>query len=280
MVVLVTGASGQLGQALQAIAPSYPELEMHFAGSAEADVTDMYSLETIVARLKPDFCINAAAYTAVDKAESEQEKAFAVNTAGAKNIAEVCQHHDVTLIHVSTDFVFDGSKRAPYTEEDETKPQGVYGMTKRNGEREIESVLKKYFIIRTSWLYSQFGQNFMKTMLRLAAERPSLGVVNDQTGTPTHAIDLAKAILAIIQSSSDAYGIYHYSNEGETTWYGFAKAIFEVNTIDIQINPIATSAYPTPASRPVYSVLDKSKIRKAFGLSIPHWEDALKNTAQ
>ena len=278
MVVLVLGASGQLGQALQAIAPLYPELVVHFSGSAEADVSDIESLETVVARLKPDFCINAAAYTAVDRAESEQEKAFAVNTAGAKNIAEVCKHHDVTLIHVSTDFVFDGSKQAPYTEEDETNPQGVYGLSKRDGEREIESVLKKYFIIRTSWLYSQFGQNFMKTMLRLAAERPSLGVVNDQTGTPTHAIDLAKAILVIIQSGSNAYGIYHYSNEGETTWYGFAKAIFEVNAIDIIVNPIATSAYPTPARRPAYSVLDKSKIRKVFGLSIPHWEDALKNT--
>jgi len=277
MVVLVTGASGQLGQALQAIAPSYPELTFHFASSGEADITDRSGLDEIFSRLKPDFCINAAAYTAVDKAESEPEKAFAINKLGARNLAEVCHSNNATLIHISTDFVFDGNKETPYSESDSTHPQSVYGQSKRDGEREIEKILPRHYIIRTSWLYSQFGHNFMKTMLRLAQERSSLSVVNDQMGTPTHAVDLAKALIAIILSRKEAYGIYHYSNEGIATWYDFAKKIFEVNNIDIQVHPIPTSAYPTPAKRPKYSVLNKSRIKKEFEISITHWEDALKN---
>ena len=273
MVVLVTGASGQLGQALQSIGPEYKDITFYFASSREADITDISGLETIFSRIAPDYCINAAAYTAVDKAESDSENAYKVNVEGAANIAKVCNKYNTALIHVSTDFVFDGNKTTPYTEEDETNPQGVYGRTKREGEIEIKKNLREHYIVRTSWLYSQYGNNFMKTMLRLAAERESLGVVNDQTGTPTHAVDLARAIMTIITSGIKQYGVYHYSNEGETTWYGFADKIFEVNAIDIDLKPIPTEAYPTPAKRPAYSVLDKSKIKKVFGIEISNWED-------
>lgn len=273
MVVLVTGASGQLGQALQSIGPEYKDITFYFASSREADITDISGLETIFSRIAPDYCINAAAYTAVDKAESDSENAYKVNVEGAANIAKVCNKYNTALIHVSTDFVFDGNKTTPYTEEDETNPQGVYGRTKRGGEIEIKKNLREHYIVRTSWLYSQYGNNFMKTMLRLAAERASLGVVNDQTGTPTHAVDLARAIMTIITSGIKQYGVYHYSNEGETTWYGFADKIFEVNAIDIDLKPIPTEAYPTPAKRPAYSVLDKSKIKKVFGIEISNWED-------
>ena len=275
MVVLVTGASGQLGQALQYIAHNYQGVTFYFASSGEADITDKQALEQVFENVKPDFCINAAAYTAVDKAESEPEKAFAVNVTGAKNLAETCRDFETELIHISTDFVFNGEKENPYTEDDLTNPIGVYGKTKREGEQEIESILPQHYIIRTSWLYSQFGVNFMKTMLRLASERPSLGVVSDQQGTPTNAVDLARAIMQIILSGKKAYGIYHYSNEGETSWYGFAKKIFEINGVSIEVNPIPASAYPTPAERPKYSVLDKSKIKKTFDIAIKNWEAAI-----
>lgn len=276
MVVLVTGASGQLGQALQAIAKQHSTLQFHFTSSVEADITNKENLQEVFNRLKPDFCINAAAYTAVDKAESEPEKAHLINVTGAKNLAEVCKGYNTTLVHVSTDFVFDGSKNTPYTEEDETNPQGVYGKTKREGEQEIEKILTAHYIIRTSWLYSEYGNNFMKTMVRLGNERDSLGVVNDQTGTPTNANDLAEAILQIIESGKKEYGIYHYSNEGVATWYDFAKKIFEVNTISVDLKPIATADYPTPAKRPVYSVMDKSKIKRVFGLNVSGWKDEVK----
>ncbi len=275
MVVLVTGASGQLGQALQAIASQHSTLQLHFANSAEADITNKENLEQVFNRLKPDFCINAAAYTAVDKAESEPEKAYLVNVTGAKNLAEVCKEYNTTLIHISTDFVFDGNKNTTYNEENETNPQGVYGKTKREGEQEIKKELSAHYIIRTSWLYSEYGNNFMKTMIRLGKERDSLSVVNDQTGTPTNANNLAEAILQIIESGKKKYGIYHYSNEGVATWYDFAKKIFEVNTITINLQPIPTSAYPTPAKRPAYSVMDKNKIKTVFGLEIPEWDTSL-----
>jgi dTDP-4-dehydrorhamnose reductase len=207
MVVLVTGASGQLGQALQALAPQYAAIQFYFAGSAEADVTSKESLEAIFNKVKPHFCINAAAYTAVDKAESEKDKAYAINVTGAKNLAEVCKEHNTVLLHISTDFVFDGSKASPYTEDDATNPQGIYGATNLEGEQQVQSVLKEYYIIRTSWVYSQYGNNFLKTMLRLAAERDALSVVNDQTGTPTNANDLAKALVTIIEGGKQAYGI-------------------------------------------------------------------------
>ena len=276
MVVLVTGASGQLGQALQFVAGNYPEIAFHFANSTTANITDKTQLQLLFSQIQPDYCINAAAYTAVDKAESEAQKAHEINVVGARNVAEICQEFHTTLLHVSTDFVFDGQQKTPYKESDNTSPQGVYGLSKRQGEEAIVAVLKEHFIIRTSWLYSRFGNNFMKTMLKFGSERPSMNVVDDQIGTPTHAVDLAKALLAIIQSGKKAYGIYHFSNEGATSWYGFAKTIFEINKINIELNPIPTSAYPTPAKRPEYSVLDKSKIKEAFGIEIMDWEESLK----
>ncbi|MXN92570.1 dTDP-4-dehydrorhamnose reductase [Flavobacterium sp. Sd200] len=280
MVVLVTGADGQLGQALKAAAKTHKEVEFYFANSTEADITDPDSLDAVFKKVKPQFCINAAAYTAVDKAESESEKAFAINTTGAGNLARVCKENKTVLLHVSTDFVFDGNSQKPYTEKDITNPQSVYGTTKLQGELAIQDIIREYYIIRTSWVYSQYGHNFMKTMLRLAAERDSLNVVNDQTGTPTNANDLAEALITIINHTANNtdnvwFGVYNYSNEGQCTWFEFAKKIFEVNKITIDLQPIPTTAYPTPAKRPVYSVLDKTKIKDRFLLSVPHWESSL-----
>ena len=275
MVVLVTGANGQLGQAFRFLEQEYPEIQFHFYGSDQLNITDNDSVAEAFKNLIPSFCINAAAYTAVDKAETDIENARAINVTGPKFLAEACNQYKTTLIHVSTDFVFDGDKNTPYTEEDATNPQGVYGLTKREGELEIEAKAHAYFIIRTSWLYSEFGNNFMKTMLRLAKERASLNVVSDQTGTPTQAIDLAEMIVKIILSNSKKYGIYHFSNEGSASWFDFAKKIFETNNVSITLGAITTSEYPTPAKRPKYSVLDKTKIKTEFKTTIKSWEEAL-----
>ncbi|MEO8254812.1 MAG: dTDP-4-dehydrorhamnose reductase [Flavobacterium sp.] len=277
MVVLVTGSSGQLGQSLQFIASGYPEIDFRFCDSSVLDITKGEECEHVFNQIKPDFCINAAAYTAVDKAESEPEKAYSINVIGPKNLANICKKTGTTLIHISTDFVFDGKKHSPYTEIDATSPQSVYGRTKLQGEIIVQETIKNYYIIRTSWVYSPFGNNFMKTMLRLANERDSLNVVNDQTGTPTNAIDLAKVLIKIIltKESANNFGIYNYSNEGECSWYDFAKKIFEIHTIKINLNPIPTTNFPTPAKRPIYSVLDKTKIKNVFGVEIKNWEECL-----
>jgi len=277
MVILVTGASGQVGQAIKAAAPAYSDILFYFAGSDEANITNLQSLEAVFNRINPNVCINAAAYTAVDKAESEPEKAHAINVTGVKNLAEVCKAFRTVLIHISTDFVFDGTKRTPYTEEDATNPQSVYGKTKLEGELAIHAVLTEYYIIRTSWVYSQYGNNFMKTMLRLAGERNSLSVVNDQTGTPTNANSLAKALIAIANdkasgTASTRYGIYHYSDEGQCSWYDFAKKIFEVNKITIDLQPLSSAQYLTPAKRPAYSVLSKQKVKSAFNIESNLWD--------
>lgn len=291
MVVLITGANGQLGQSLQFIAPNYPNVQFVFCSSAELDITNFENCQHVFSKYKPDYCINAAAYTAVDKAESEPEKAHLINVIGAKNVALVCKEHNTILLHVSTDFVFDGDSFAslgitkPYTEEDLPTPTGVYGQTKLDGEIEIQKTWEKHFIIRTSWVYSQFGNNFMKTMLRLAAERDTISVVNDQIGTPTNAVDLANVLVKIITSNfqlpTSNFGIYNFSNEGQCSWYDFAKKIFEVNNININLQPIPTTAFPTPAKRPSYSVLDKTTIKRTFGPEvsgeIKNWEVSLKS---
>lgn len=281
MVVLVTGANGQLGQSLQFIAPNYSEIQFVFCSSTELDITDLNNVQKVFKQFKPQYCINTAAYTAVDKAESEPEKAHLINVVGVRNLAQICKKNNTTLLHISTDFVFDGEKTSPYTEEDLPNPKGVYGQTKLDGEIEIQKMWEKHFIIRASWVYSQFGNNFMKTMLRLASERDSIAVVNDQIGTPTNAVDLAEVLVQIIlidnrQSTTDNYEIYNFSNEGQCSWYDFAKKIFEVNNITINLQPIPTSSYPTPAKRPKFSVLDKSKIKKVFGVEITNWEEGLK----
>jgi dTDP-4-dehydrorhamnose reductase len=281
MVVLVTGANGQLGQAIQSVVGNFPSIDFVFCSSSELNITDKNNCETIFEKYKPQFCINAAAYTAVDKAESEPEKAYAINVTGAQNLAAVCKLNNTTLLHVSTDFVFDGLATEPYSEEDVPNPTGVYGVTKLQGEQTIQNTWEKHFIIRTSWVYSQFANNFMKTMLRLASERDSLSVVSDQIGTPTNAVDLAECLLTIITfdlrpSTFNYYGIYNFSNEGQCSWYDFAKEIFKVNNISINLQPIPTTTYPTPAKRPAYSVLDKSKIKRVFGIEIKNWKESLK----
>lgn len=288
MVVLVTGSSGQVGQSLQFIAPKYPEIEFIFCDSKTLDITNLANCESIFSKYKPDYCINTAAYTAVDKAESEPEKAFDINVNGPKNLSKTCKIHNTTLLHISTDFVFDGDSSKlgmtnGYTEEDIPNPTGVYGQTKLQGEQEIHAILENYFIIRTSWVYSQFGNNFMKTMLRLASERDSLSVVNDQIGTPTNAVDLAEVLITMILNNQQSKiknqqsKIYNFSNEGQCSWYDFAKKILEINNISINLLPIPTSSFPTPAKRPKYSVLDKSKIKRVFGVEVNNWEESLKN---
>lgn len=282
MVVLVTGANGQLGQAIQSIAGNFPAIDFVFCTSSELNITEKPNCESVFEKIKPNFCINAAAYTAVDKAESEPEKAYAINVIGAQNLAAVCKMYDTVLLHVSTDFVFDGLANQPYLEDDVPNPTGVYGVTKLQGEQAIQNTWEKHFIIRTSWVYSQFANNFMKTMLRLASEKDSLSVVSDQIGTPTNAVDLAACLLKIINTlhptsyTLHSFGIYNFSNEGQCYWYDFAAEIFRINNISITLQPIPTSAYPTPAKRPAYSVLDKSKIKKVFGIEIKNWEESLK----
>lgn len=283
MVVLVTGSSGQLGQSLQFIAPNYPQIDFVFCDSKILDITNFENCEAIFSKFNPDFCINAAAYTAVDKAESEPEKAFAINVTGAKNLAEVSKKFDTVLLHISTDFVFDGNKKTPYLEQDLPNPTGVYGQTKLDGEKAIQEVWEKHFIVRTSWVYSQFGNNFMKTMLRLASERDTISVVNDQIGTPTNAVDLAEILLKLVTEHSklnaeNLYGIYNFSNEGQCSWYDFAKKIFEINNISINLLPIPTTSFPTPAKRPSFSVLDKIKIKTIFGIEINNWEESLRKS--
>lgn len=281
MVVLVVGGLGQLGQSIQFIAPKYPEITFQYVDVNEMDITDEVQVQNKFQQIKPQYCINAAAYTAVDKAETDVEKACTINVTGVENIAKACKQNHTVLLHVSTDFVFDGNQTTPYNEIDEPNPLGVYGQTKLDGEKVIPTILDNYYIIRTSWLYSQFGANFMKTMIKLGQERETLSVVNDQIGTPTHAVDLAEALIKIILFNTqyptpNTYGVYHFSNEGQCSWYDFAAKIFELNNIKINLLPIPTSAYPTPAKRPVYSVLDKTKIKRVFGIEISKWEDSLK----
>ena len=279
MVVLVTGANGQLGQSIQFIANQYPNIQFIYTDYQELDITNFESCHTVFAKYKPQFCINTAAYTAVDKAESEAEKAHLINVIGPENLAKVCKEYNTILLHISTDFIFDGTSTQPYLETDIPNPKSVYGQTKLDGELAVQKNWEKHFIIRTSWVYSQFANNFMKTMLRLASERDSLSVVNDQIGTPTYAVDLAEVLMNIIQSSitnkPSPFGIYNFSNEGVCSWYDFAAAIFHQKGITIDLQPIPTSAYPTPAKRPSYSVLDKSKIKNTFNLKINDWKASL-----
>jgi dTDP-4-dehydrorhamnose reductase len=283
MVVLVTGANGQLGQALQSISANYPEIDFVFCSSSDLDITKKESCEAVFIKYKPNYCLNTAAYTAVDKAESEPEKAQLINVIGSRNLAEACKEYDIILIHISTDFVFDGTNKTSYKEEDTPNPTGVYGLTKLQGEKAIQETFDNYFIIRTSWVYSQFANNFMKTMLRLASERDSLSVVNDQIGTPTNAVDLAEALISIITqtyslqpTAYNLFGIYNFSNEGQCSWYDFAKEIFEINSIKINLSAIPTTSFPTPAKRPAFSVLDKTKIKKVFQVEIKDWKESLK----
>lgn len=282
--VLVTGANGQLANCLQKIASENNDLNLIYTGYHDLDITDLNQVKSYFKNKTIQYCINCAAYTAVDKAEEDEEKAFKINGLGPRYLAEVCRAYNTVLIHISTDFVFDGTKMTPYKETDVPKPLGVYGRTKLKGEQNIQEVMEEYFIIRTSWLYSPFGGNFMKTMLNLAKTKDSISVVDDQKGTPTNALDLAKTILTIIKENlilkesntgNNIYGIYHFSNEGACSWYDFAKKIFQIYNVGVELKGIPTSGYPTPAQRPMYSVLDKTKITETFGLTIDNWQDSL-----
>ncbi|AMR31744.1 NAD(P)-dependent oxidoreductase [Mucilaginibacter sp. PAMC 26640] len=272
---IVFGAAGQLGQCFKKLAGDEKLDFFVFPDRAQANILDLDALNLLFAKHKPAYAINCAAYTAVDKAEDDAEIAEQINKTGAENLARCCAQHGTVLVQVSTDFVFKGDKSSPLNENDITAPIGVYGQTKLDGEQVIPGFINKYFIVRTSWLYSEFANNYVKTMLRLGSERPELKIIADQAGTPTYAIDLAAFIINIITSGSSAYGIYHYSNEGIASWYDFSKAIFEISGFDVKVIPIPTSDYPTRAVRPPYSVMDKTKVKKTFGIEIPYWRDSL-----
>ena len=273
--IVVFGASGQLGHCFKSLAEKDSLSSIFFPSEAEANILDDEALEKVFDHYKPSYCINCAAYTAVDKAEDDHEMALKINKTGVENLSRHCAANGSVLIHVSTDFVFKGDKSTPRNEDSIADPVNVYGQTKLDGEQVVEALLEKYFIIRTGWLYSEYGSNFVKTMLKLGIEREELKVVADQVGTPTYGIDLAAAIINIIQSRSTAFGRYHYSNEGVASWYDFAKAIFDISGTSVKTIPVKTEEYVTRALRPAYSVMDKSKIKKNFGLEIPYWRDSL-----
>jgi len=273
--ILVIGAGGQLGQCLKTVAERRGISDVVFPAEKEANILNAEGLNTLLQNEKPDFVINCAAYTAVDKAEDEVELSTAINETGAGYLAAACKANNATLVHVSTDFVFEGNEVKLLKEEDVAEPINIYGVTKLGGEKAVESKLDEHFIIRTSWLYSEYASNFVKTMLKLGAERDELNIIADQVGTPTYAIDLANAIFDIIASGSASYGIYHYSNEGVTSWFDFAKAIFDISGTQVKANPIPGSKYPTKAKRPPFSVMDKTKIKETFQLNIPYWRDSL-----
>ncbi len=274
--ILVTGANGQLGCELRKIGFTALD-EVFYTDVADLDITDCAAVEHFVKEHEIDTIINCAAYTAVDKAEEEPETAAKINTEAVANLAGVAAKEDCLLIHISTDYVFDGSGEVPYTERDKTCPVSVYGRTKLAGERAILKSGCCYLIIRTAWLYSAYGNNFVKTILRLAGERPEISVVSDQLGSPTYAGDLAEAIVAIMDHDdrTDHEGIYHFSNEGVCSWYDFACEIVKAGQKDCKIIPVTTAEYPTKTRRPAYSVLDKTKIKRIFGLEIPEWKEAL-----
>lgn len=273
--ILVIGAGGQLGQCLKTVAERRGISEIVFPVEQGANILNQGLLNSLLEKEKPKFVINCAAYTAVDKAEDEVDLSKAVNETGAANLAKACKANGATLVHISTDFVFEGNEVKLLKEEDAANPINVYGVTKLDGENAVIDILDEHFILRTSWLYSEYANNFVKTMLKLGAERDELGIIADQVGTPTYAIDLANTIFDIIQSENKSYGLYHYSNEGVTSWFDFAKAIFDISNTAVKANPIPGSAYPTKAKRPAFSVMDKSKIKSTFNIQIPYWRDSL-----
>jgi dTDP-4-dehydrorhamnose reductase len=275
--ILVTGSKGQLGKEIQKLVASYPFCKFIFTDVEELDITDVEQLDKFFNNNKIDFIINCAAYTAVDKAETDRKLADLINVTAVKYLAEISKKFKTTLIHISTDYIFDGRNYKPYVETDKPDPISYYGQTKLNGEIQIEKYAGNAIIIRTSWLYSGFGNNFVKTMIKYGNERDSLKVVADQVGTPTYAGDLAKVILEVIPKLKNINGIeiYNFSNEGAISWYDFAEAIMKLKNINCKIIPIESKDYPTPAPRPFYSILNKAKIKNEFGIEIPYWLDSL-----
>ncbi len=273
--ILVTGANGQLGKEFRLIADQYPGFTFLFLSREDLAIHHFELVRNFFFSYKPDICINCAAYTAVDKAETEPDLAKLVNAESTGVLAAVCKEYNAKFIHISTDYVFKGDAQKPYSESDPTDPQSVYGETKREGEILALRYNPQTMIFRTSWVYSVYGKNFVKTMIRLMSEKPSISVVNDQWGSPTHAADLAKCIMDILASGKFIPGIYHYSNDGMINWFQFAEAIKELTGSSCEVSPIPTSAYPTPAKRPAYSVMSKEKIKEVYNIVPPPWKQSL-----
>jgi dTDP-4-dehydrorhamnose reductase len=273
--ILVTGANGQLGQEIQRVSAAYPRYEFEFLTREMLSIDNDAQIRDKFKKFQPAFCINCAAYTAVDKAETDKDAAHNINAKAVSLLAIASKQHGARFIHVSTDYVFDGNATQPYKVNAPVNPQGVYGATKLEGEKLALSSNPESIIIRTSWVYSEFGKNFVKTMMRLMKEKESLNVVNDQSGSPTYAFDLAEAILEIISSGKWKAGIYQYSNTGIITWYEFAVAIRELINARCTVNPIPTSGYPTPAKRPAYSAMDTSLITNTFDIKLKPWKERL-----
>jgi dTDP-4-dehydrorhamnose reductase len=274
--LLVTGSSGQLGQCLKQLLLSATDISCYFAAREDLDITNSDELQRFFSDHNFDYCINTAAYTNVEKAESEQKEAFLINAEGAYSLAKACKKHNVVLLHISTDYVFDGMAKTPYQEQDPTNPLNVYGASKLKGEQHIVDTWNKHFIIRTSWLYSQYGQNFLNSMLQFAKQKKALTITTQQKGTPTNANDLAQVLVTIIKTGNARYGVYHFSNQGEATWYDFAKAIFKATGEIDTVNLAKTEHYATFAKRPSYSVLNCNKLKDTLGITYRNWEDSLK----
>ena len=275
--VLVTGGRGQLAKCIKMASKRRADLNISFEDSSLFDINNSSQMRVYLSKNKDfEFLINCAAYTNVDLAEKNKDKAYQVNAEGAEKLAKLCKEFNIKLVHISTDFVFDGSSTRPYKETDLPNPSSVYGASKLQGEKNIMERLSSYFIIRTSWLYSEFGSNFVKTILRLADTQKEIKVVSDQIGSPTNAHDLADFLLEIISINSTNYGTYHFSNTGETSWYGFAKEVFRICNVSADLQPISSSAYASLANRPKYSVLDTKKGKKTFNVNPDYWVDSLK----
>lgn len=275
--ILVTGANGQLGKELKQLELQYPQFEFIFLSREDLPIHHFELVRNFFKGYHPKYLINCAAYTAVDRAETEKDLAFQVNGEAVGVLAAVCKEYGTKFLHVSTDYVFDGTASAPYREDAITNPQSVYGASKLEGEKEALHFNSESIIIRTSWVYSEYGRNFVKTMIKLMKEKDQLYVVNDQIGSPTYAADLADAIMQIISSAKWSPGIYHYSNEGVISWFDFAVAIRDLTGSTCKVTAIPTTSYPTPAKRPVYSVLDKSKIAGTYGICLKAWKDSLRS---
>jgi dTDP-4-dehydrorhamnose reductase len=273
--ILVIGASGQLGKELRVASEAFTQFDFVFATREDLCIEQFELVRNFFKGLQPQYCINCAAYTAVDKAEDQKELAFLINGESVGVLAAVCNLFETKLLHISTDYVFNGTAKRPYKEEDPVDPVNSYGASKLLGEELTLQNIPDPIIIRTSWVYSEFGNNFVKTMLRLMKEKELIHVVNDQYGTPTYAADLAEAILNMLASGKWATGVYHYSNEGETTWFEFAKAIKELSGSSCEVRPIKSESYPTPAKRPAYSVFNKEKIKRTYDIAIPEWRESL-----
>ena len=276
MNILITGCNGQLGNEMQLLEKENPQHTYYNTDVAELDITDQQAIEQFVNEHQIDGIVNCAAYTAVDKAEDNEELCQKLNAEAPAYLAHAVDQRGGWMIQISTDYVFDGTNHTPYTEDEDTCPNSVYGKTKLVGELNVQKLCRRAMIIRTAWLYSTFGNNFVKTMIRLGKEKPQLGVIFDQIGTPTYARDLARVIMVVINKGVQP-GVYHFSNEGVISWYDFTKAIHRLAGITTcRVTPLHTSEYPTPAARPHYSVLDKTKIKQTYGIEIPYWEESLK----